>query len=133
MQLILLIIIIISVIIIFRGIAHVKFTNVNSNQLIFTRLNGTLIKSYNINLSYILNNDELMNLFTNNTIKINIPINYSAIIKYNYINNPTINSKIIQLPSGIHYIYKSINNNIINEIDIKNTIVDDNDINIPLY
>ena len=135
MKLIIFITLIILFIVLIKNFTFENFTDNNLSQITFTQLNDVLIKSYNINLNYSLNDNELISLFIDNIIKINIPVNYIVVLKYNYPINPII----IQLPSGTHHIYKSINNYIINEIEIKNIvtytnqIIDFNNLNTPIY
>ena len=101
-----------------------NFIDINKNIIKFTRIDGVLIKSYNIDSSfYSVYGDELNNIFNNyDIIKVNIPLNYSITLRYALRNDLTIIDKVIELPQGTYDIYKLTNDKIINQIDIKNMI-----------
>lgn len=115
------------------------FIDIYNNILLFTRLDDVLIKSYNVNSFINLYDNELMNLFVDNIIRINIPLNYSVTLRYALINNLSIIGKITELQHGIYDIPKINGDKIINQIDIKNMIGYNNDllansnVGIPMY
>ena len=116
-----------------------EFIDINKNIVTFTSIDNVLIKSYNVNSFHSIYGDELMNLFNNDIIKINIPLNYSITLKYAFKNDSTIISKILELSNGTFEINKLTNDKIINQIDIKNMIDYNNNlllinhIGIPYY
>jgi hypothetical protein len=117
-----------------------NFIDINKNIITFTRIDGVLIKSYNIDSFYSVYGDELNNIFNSyDIIKVNIPLNYSITLRYALKNDTTIIDKVFELPHGTYDIYKLTNDKIINQIDIKNMISYNNhqlaksNIGIPYY
>ena len=137
---IILIAIIIVLIILILSKSKEDFIDIYTNIITFRQLNGILIKSYKINSFYSLYDTEINKLFyTNDIISINIPLNYSVSIRYSFKNDSSIIAKIIELPYGTYNIYKSTNDKIINQIDIKNmngynnNIIVTNNQSMPMY
>jgi len=116
-----------------------KFIDIYSNIITFTKTDGQIINSYNIKSVYNLYGNNLMNLFINDIIRINIPLNYSVTLKYSFKNNPSIISKTIELTHGRYDINKLTSDKIINQIDMKNMIEYNNEllaisnVSIPMY
>ena len=139
MNIILLAIIIGVILLILTRNENEHFIDIYNNILLFTRIDDVLIKSYNVNSFINLYDNELMNLFVDNIIRINIPLNYSVTLRYALINNLSIIGKITELQHGIYDIPKINGDKIINQIDIKNMIGYNNDllansnVGIPMY
>jgi hypothetical protein len=70
-------------------------------MLVFTRLNGSLIKKYKINSIYTISDKDVQNLFKkDNTIRVFIPPNHSANIIYKLKNGGY--TRTVELPEGAH-------------------------------
>jgi hypothetical protein len=100
-----------------------QFIDINNIMILFTTINDTIIKSYNIVSFYSIYGYELEKIFNDNEIiRVNVPLNYSLTLRYAFNNDLTTIGKIIELSNGKYEIYKFTNDKIINQIDIKNMI-----------
>jgi hypothetical protein len=107
-------------------------------MVVFRNIDDTIIKPFNIESFYSIYDNELKNLFNNSEIiRVNIPLNYSIILRYSFNNDLSIFGKIIELNNGVYDIYKYTSNKIINQIDIINMIYNNKlvmtNIGIPYY
>jgi hypothetical protein len=100
-----------------------QFIDINNIMILFTTINDTIIKSYNIVSFYSIYGYELEKIFNDNEIiRVNVPLNYSLTLRYAFNNDLTTIGKIIELSNGKYEIYKFTSDKIINQIDIKNMI-----------
>lgn len=100
------------------------FDNTN-NQILFSKLDNTIIASINYYTHNILHEQEILNIFNNfNIIKVTIPDNYKIKIIYKNINELKEFSNTLILQTGIHFLNKQNDNKNIYQIEIYKTQTD---------
>ncbi len=94
------------------------FTDLNFIE--FTRLDGSLIKRVKVGSSYGLYGAEVLYLFRQDqTIRINIPVNFSVNLIYKFTNSAKGFAKTVYLEAGSYDIQKSYSDIIIDQIEMK--------------
>jgi hypothetical protein len=91
-------------------------TFITPQMVVFTRLDGSLIKSFRIITNYSIYDSELEHLFRRDkVIRVNIPSFYSIRVIYKK-NDEFV--RTLNLPNGSYDLNKHMNNGTISQIDI---------------